>query len=127
MYGGETSSMWSDYSLNTILFIIFIVVVSIISIICGGFLIDFYYKNIDNSDYNDLKDDIKTLYYYAIGLIVIPIITLIFIIMGIIFVKSLFFIAGFFCLVNCFLGAGTLSQNFHVTTKINNKKIILIK
>jgi hypothetical protein len=124
MYGGKTSSRWSDVDISTILFITFIAVVSIFSVICGGLLINFYYKNIDNSDYN--KDDIETLYNYAKLLIGISITALIFILLWVILESSSFIVfAGFFCIVNCFLGAFTISKTLGLNN--NNKKKILIK
>jgi ABC-type multidrug transport system permease subunit len=121
MYGEKTSSRWSDVGNGTIISIIFIVVISIISIVCGGFLIDFYYKNIDNSDYKDLKDDFETLYFYTKLLIGLPITALIFILLWVIFVRSSYIVfAGFFCLLNCFLGALSLSKMFGLNN--NNKK-----
>jgi hypothetical protein len=124
MYGGKTSSRWSDVDNGTIISIIIIVAISIASIICGGLLINFYYKNIDNSDYK--KDDIETLYYYAKLLIGLSITALIFILLWVILERSsLIVYAGFFCLVNCFLGAFTISKTLGLNN--NNKKKILIK
>jgi hypothetical protein len=124
MYGGETSSMWSDVGNGIIFIIFFTVAVSIASIVCGGLLIDFYYKYIDDSNYNDLKDGLETLFGFAIALIGIPIIALIIIVLCVRFERlSYIFIAGFFCLVNLFIGANTLSKKSHLTRKINNKII----
>lgn len=121
MYRGGSSSKWSDVGNGIIFIIVFIVFVSIASIVCGGLLIDFYYKNIDDSNYNDLKDDIVTLFRFAIALIGIPIIALIIIVLCVIFVRlSYIFIAGLFCLVNVLIGAYTLRKKSDLTRKINN-------
>ena len=126
MYGGETSSMWSDVGNGFIFIIIFIVVISIASIVWAGFLIDFYYKYIDDSNYNDLKNSLETLFGFAIALICIPIITLVIIVLCVIFVRLSFIVfAGLFFLINVLIGVATLSRKSHLTRKINNKIIII--
>ena len=126
MYGGETSSRWKDVG-NGLIFIIFVIVaISIASIVWAGFLIDFYYKYINDSNYNDLKNGLETLFGYAIALICIPIITLVIIVLCVIFVRLSFIVlAGLFCLINVLIGVATLSKKSHLTREINNKKIII--
>lgn len=125
MYGGKTSSKQSDSddSSKTFIFIYFIAFISVISIVCGGLLIDFYYKNIDNSNYTDLKDDIKTLYYYAIALIGIPITALILIVLWVISKRFIFIlIAGICCLGNCIVGGFSISKYIQAKQKKDEKE-----
>jgi F0F1-type ATP synthase membrane subunit c/vacuolar-type H+-ATPase subunit K len=120
MYGGKTSSKQSDSDDNskTFIFIYFIAFISVISIVCGGLLIDFYYKNIDDSNNIKYKNDIETLYGYVKVLIGIPITALILIVLWVISKRFIFIlIAGICCLVNCIVGGFSISKYIQAKQK----------
>lgn len=79
-----------DYDKDIKYFYVFVIVISISSIIYSGFLIDYYIKNNNKSKYRD----------YGISLIVIPVISILFLLLGYFKGKSFIVIAGFISVVN---------------------------
>ena len=103
MYGGRGN--YDSYNIKY--FYVFVIVISISSIIYSGFLIDYYIKNNNHSQYRD----------YGISLIVIPVISILFLLLGYFKGDKFIMVAGFITLVNFVLILVSLGNNQQIYDK----------